>query len=1051
MSSYYSLLYQQIGPIDSLKVVSADAFMYVSNTGNDTSGTGSTAAPFRTLKKAVSFAREHLILGDATLTIRLLPGEYTIDENLDLYHPQGANLVIEGDPDSFRQRTVFQVQNYSWNIGSFAGGGHTGTLSLFDGSATAGTTLHGFTGTDTGTYFTITNAAIGSRSGYSTVGGGISAPSSYTYSMLSGLNVSSQSSYNPIFYGDRFFNHGYSYEEGNAILGIGRLVGVTASATTVSAQFSNLNYDGRCPAWHENGGIGNSTTWGGIASNYPETQYSQPNGYYGNSSWKNESGNVAYPSKPGGTVHITPDPFVLSTYPVVLRCSFNRNRGSLYLKNGTLKALRNLFFAADSTPFTLNSGATGATLNYSQSISAFSDNGLPHDNNGVALSLENATIGIRHLGFLGAGTAISAQGSRIVKYSESTTNQTLTTESDVLVRRASPNSLDNAPILSTAHCQNGIVAKNSTIDFTDGSGTDRKYLADYRDSSVHISAASKPISLFGSELKATSIVANTNSMVSGFKMEVVVPVFAGMSSSGGVNPAFIAYAGNTAFWSAYPMAKAYMRIPGGTRREIGFINQVTESPSQEIASGTTVGAFYISGVQPTQYRRYVMHGLKTAPDGLSYITTDDVRGSISPMGVSLPAATLEVEFFSGISSAQSTSFYALGRSSVLVRGLSGTTYGITGITNGQLYFVGMSSFGADGTYLGNFFQNRKTTLQAFDGSDVVIEKALIIDNGGAVPVEIAKNSSVVVGDGIVSANKTINLNGSQDSGQTDGTLGSINYNTGFICITGYAQSGIHCWDNSSLVLGTLFIKHPTPVGCFATNSTDSSNGKIMRIEQSSRGVVGSLYSLSGLAVRNVLADSSSQIGPGHWQTFRSVSSGTGFGFVPFDSNRLNGLIIVEKNSSLILELGVGRRVFHFDGGSPNWSAAGTSSRNASLLTAKTNSSILVGDAFQAFSAYTEPTGTTFANNTRFMVDLRTGSNQKIATRNSTSAQTSVYNTAGVTRPWNGDASANTKNYIVNIGNYGYMLTNGIGEKDLVPASGVTYCTSFSGFSRIIGI
>lgn len=1037
--TYYSLIYQTVGPIQALKVVGADAVIHVSNnTGNDTSGTGTTAAPFKTLSKAMNFAREHLILGNATLTIRLLPGEYTITENLDLFHPQGSNLVIEGDPSAFAQRTLWRVQDYTWNLANFAGGGHTGTISLFNSGVTSGSTLHGFTTPDSGIYFSIVNAAVGSRSGYATTNGGISGPSPAT---------TVKSSYDPVFWGDRFFNHGYSFEEGNAILGIGRILSATASPHALAVQFSNLNYDGRCPAWHLNGGIGNaSPSWAGLPNNYPETQYSQPNGYYGNGGWRTETGGETYPAKPSGTVHVSPDPFVLSTYPVVIRANYGANTGTVYLKNGSLKGLRNIMFAASDAPYTLLSGVTGATLNYSQSISAFTDNGLPHDANGTALYLENATIGIRHLGFNGVGTAISSINSKLTKYTETTLdNESVFQIGDSTVggirRYATPGNLDNAPVLCTSNCANGIVAKNSAIDFTDGSGTNREYLTDYRDSSVYVSAVSKPISLFGSEFKATSVVANSHSMVPSFKMDIVAPVF-----RGGTSNTFLSLAGTTAFWSSYPSAKAFVNVAGTGRQELGVINFVEESGLTATGiAGSTIGASYqtlICTNPPIDYKRYTVHGIKTAPQGLLYMTAGDVKNGITtPFGVAQYGGTLEIEFYSNNAGTITSCYYGLGRYSVIMRGLTGNTFGILGTTTSAMhnYLQSYSSYGVDETYLGNYFDNRKTALQAFDGSEVLIEKALVVDNGGAVAVEIAKNSSMIVGDSIVSANKSLGI---QDRGETDGSFGSFNYNSGAVCITGYANAGIYCWDNSEVIVGSLFIKHPTAINCLQEND-QSPAGRILKVEQSSQAILANLYALLTVANSSVLARESSQSattnGTGYWKS----RTGIGYGFVPLERSRSNGFILVDKNSSAILELATGGRVFHFDGSSPNWTGV-TNPRNVSLMTARNSSTILVGEVQQSLNQYSN------ANlSTKFTVDQRADSSARIATRSGGSSST-VYNTS-TTRAWAGATATNLSSHDVNIGNYADVVTNSNGQKDIVPAAGITYCTAHNGFSRILGI
>jgi hypothetical protein len=191
----------QVPNIANLRRIDSDTVIYVSPSGNDSTGVGTTAAPYQSLGKAMSVAREYTIAGTAVLTVRLLRGEYTLSSNIDLYHPQGANLVIEGDPDAFRQRTVWQVANYTWNLANFAGGGHTGTIRVFDGT-TAGTTFHGFTAVDQGMYFTIVNAAIGARSNYKTNGasggtaaGGIHGPVTTSYDVGFPYGMSSYTTY----------------------------------------------------------------------------------------------------------------------------------------------------------------------------------------------------------------------------------------------------------------------------------------------------------------------------------------------------------------------------------------------------------------------------------------------------------------------------------------------------------------------------------------------------------------------------------------------------------------------------------------------------------------------------------------------------------------------------------------------------------------------------------------------------------------------------------------------------------------------------------------
>jgi len=252
-------------PLANLKTIAEDTVIYVSTTGNDGTGDGSVSAPYATLSRAMDVARESIIVGNATLTIRLLKGNYPLDTNIDLYHPQGNNLVIEGDPAAFAQRVISSVSSYASSL-SFLNRGTSFRVALWNGATTGNALNHGFTTSGSASnlnnisngYFTITNGRLGSRSDYSGDGIAVNAPNSY--SML--------------FHGDRFFNHGCCYEYSGAVMGIGRFnTTFSLPLNEVDVYTYNIGYDGRCPAWHNGGGINNTVSWGGVASNYPETQY----------------------------------------------------------------------------------------------------------------------------------------------------------------------------------------------------------------------------------------------------------------------------------------------------------------------------------------------------------------------------------------------------------------------------------------------------------------------------------------------------------------------------------------------------------------------------------------------------------------------------------------------------------------------------------------------------------------------------------------------------------------------------------------------------------
>jgi hypothetical protein len=1035
-----NLTYPSGSPLENVKVVAEDTVLWVSPAGNDGNGDGSASAPYQTLSRAMQVAREYVITGRAILTVRLMEGEYTLTDPVDLYHPQGANLVVEGDPAALKQRTLWRIEGYRWSPFAFAGRGHTAHIRLFNSAALIDAENHGFTSSDSGQYFAITNSACSARSGYYTRGNA---------SGTGGIYSTQASTYDPYFWGDRFFSHGYSHDEGSGILGMGRISEV-AGGTTMEVEFHNLNYDGRCPVWQTDGGIANSVTWAGVLNNFPETQYSEPNGYYGNPDWTTEDGSDTYPVKPNGVRHISPDPHTISTYPVRIRGQYSGGLGSVYLKDGSLRALRNLCFVSSESVYT-----SGSTASVSGAITLFSHQNRWVQTNGMAIALENATIGMRHVGVIGAGTAISAVNSRILKYSQTTIDTDTppygAATPNQTERFAEIGSLDNCPILCTAHCQNGIVAKGSVIDFSDGSGINSEYQKDFRESSVHIGARSKGIALFGSTLRSTSVNVELSALVPNFKFDAYVPVFPGftLEGSGG---GFVRSASQTSFFYDYPLVTAILTLAGGVTHEIGHVNWVEKSAVQTVTEldGITSGVTYINSVAPAYWEKYTFYGLKTSEMSLPLVTANDVKSGITlQSGFPLNGGTLSVDFNGSVDGSVPKCSFHIGRNSAIVKNDEGTTFGVLGIGGvnlGANLLQSFSSYGAPDTYIGNVYDDRTSGLQAYDGSSVMVEKALCVTNGGVVPVEVAKRSSLIVGDSMVSSNPSVS---SQTSGQTETLFGNFNFTTGAICITGYCNSAVYCWDNSNAIIGTLFTKHPVGMNCFVEHDLSGGHSKIMKLDQGSNAVVGSLYSLLTIGNSSVVAqnstDTATTVGKGLWKGL----GGIGYGFMPFDAFRLNGYLLAERNSSLILELEAGNKVFHFDGGSPVWTGNGNLPRNTSLITAKGNSSILVGNCQESSVEFEQAN-----KKTKFTSDTRQSSAQRLSTR-STGINTTIYGTSGISRAWAGEAGASTTFVTndLNIGNYSFMLsqTDGIGSKDLPPLHGITYCSSFSGFSKIIGI
>lgn len=1017
-------------PLANLKTIAEDTVIYVSPSGNDSTGNGTLNLPFASLSRAMDAAREHIIVGKATLTIRLLKGNYTLDTTIDLYHPQGNNLIIEGDPAAFAQRIVSGVNNYQWSLAQISGGGMSFNARLWDGTTSGNPLLHGFSSTDNGGYFTITNGRLGARSEY----GG------------DGISVSSPNSYNMLFHGDRFFNHGYSYEYAGAIMGIGRINSATTSTTEIGAWTHNMGYDGRCPAWDDGGGINNTQSWGGVLNNYPETQYASPVGYYGDPAWRSlNAPSAVYPAK-GSEAYITNDPIILSTYPVVMNCSYRNNTGTLFLKNGNLKALRNILFINNGMPYAIQDGSTALAStvpgNVSKAISVFSKQTDPdqlnqvnrtyYEGNGTGLYLENANVGIRHLGFSGVGTAISAYGSKISKYSENTIDTIGGTEHITVLSNLG--NLDNSPILCTSNCQYGILAKTSTIDFTDASGLNTDYRIDRRESSVHIGAKLKGVALYNSTMTTTAMSVQMAALVPNFKLRMTVPVFPGTTHSGNTS-AFIRYATSIAegisFWNAYPRAELYIQPNGLSDQRIGFLNYITPNTINpaNIIAGVTASATNVLAA-PTSYANYQLYGLMTAPAGLSFMRTEDIWNGICAGA----GGTLSLRFYSDFAATTISSRFDVGKVGVRLQGQNGQQFGLQGLVAGsdsrQLHGAAFISefltYGSEGTYGEEYPNATASGVHVDSNSSLTVEKVLVVNNGGCPAVAVRNQSTLCIGQTQVFGSDPRNTR----DGRTWLSVGSDPADlSGALCITGFAARALEI-DSSSARIGSLFVKHPgalnpdpalTSEGNSLPQPTFAPLGRILSANNGSKVHLNNVFALTLPGHRDVYA--TNVAGSGLFSS-RTARYGYNYARGSMSNTKVINASILADNSSTII-VGVNGRntnfyAFHFDGGTADFSSipaavdsVGTPFRNMSFFAATDQSTILVSNVNDldmnntANNTPTTPAGglPSAASNLlsgRFSYDRRIGNNRILATRcRNAPAQTTVYNTSGTTRPWLG--------------------------------------------------
>ncbi len=78
-------------------VITTSLNLFVSTTGNDTTGDGSVGTPWATINKALTIVGSWVIGGDALVNIYIEKGEYSETSTLKFLHAQGQNIRILGD------------------------------------------------------------------------------------------------------------------------------------------------------------------------------------------------------------------------------------------------------------------------------------------------------------------------------------------------------------------------------------------------------------------------------------------------------------------------------------------------------------------------------------------------------------------------------------------------------------------------------------------------------------------------------------------------------------------------------------------------------------------------------------------------------------------------------------------------------------------------------------------------------------------------------------------------------------------------------------------
>lgn len=87
----------RLGDFFGGQTIESDKTFYVSTTGSDTTGDGTSGNPWKTIHHALDYLDNFAIHNDATVTIQLADGTYSYTSSIIVSHPHGGNITIEGN------------------------------------------------------------------------------------------------------------------------------------------------------------------------------------------------------------------------------------------------------------------------------------------------------------------------------------------------------------------------------------------------------------------------------------------------------------------------------------------------------------------------------------------------------------------------------------------------------------------------------------------------------------------------------------------------------------------------------------------------------------------------------------------------------------------------------------------------------------------------------------------------------------------------------------------------------------------------------------------
>jgi len=266
--------------------------------------------------------------------------------------------------------------------------------------------------------------------------------------------------------------------------------------------------------------------------------------------------------------------------------------------------------------------------------------------------------------------------------------------------------------------------------------------------------------------------------------------------------------------------------------------------------GATAGAGLSSAgsAAATDFRYYDVFGWRLSNDStavtesLKYMTKADVQLGITANN-SNAGGTFAMVFYKDAAATGISAEYVVGKNAVLVSGFNGVRQGyinMSNATNGLSaapQFVNLFQSGGGNCLPYVYMNNTANALSVYDASAVVVEKALIITNGGNLAVDVRGNSDFSIGD----LNTSIIQNNANPANVS--TSGIYSNFAGALCVRNYGLIALSLIDNCRANIGSVFAKHPLHGDPAINDSNTSITLETVRANHNSNIRLGGVYSV----------------------------------------------------------------------------------------------------------------------------------------------------------------------------------------------------------------